>query len=85
MAVCVPSLAEASGTHSTDFLPSDFPLNDAIIIRGARRHNLKNISCEIPHGRLTVISGVSGSGNVRDSTPKIISLLWTAFPQKQES
>jgi excinuclease ABC subunit A len=38
------------------------PLNDAIIIRGARTHNLKNISCEIPHGKLTVISGVSGSG-----------------------
>jgi excinuclease ABC subunit A len=37
-------------------------LNDAIIIRGARTHNLKNISCEIPHGKLTVISGVSGSG-----------------------
>jgi excinuclease ABC subunit A len=37
-------------------------LNDAIIIRGARTHNLKNLSCEIPHGKLTVISGVSGSG-----------------------
>jgi excinuclease ABC subunit A len=36
--------------------------NDAIVIRGARTHNLKNISCEIPHGKLTVISGVSGSG-----------------------
>jgi excinuclease ABC subunit A len=37
-------------------------LNDSIIIRGARTHNLKNLSCEIPHGKLTVISGVSGSG-----------------------
>jgi excinuclease ABC subunit A len=32
------------------------------VIRGARTHNLKNLSCEIPHGKLTVISGVSGSG-----------------------
>jgi excinuclease ABC subunit A len=50
------------GTRPADFSPGEIPLNDAIIIRGARTHNLKNISCEIPHGRLTVISGVSGSG-----------------------
>jgi excinuclease ABC subunit A len=37
-------------------------LIDAITIRGARTHNLKNLSCEIPHGKLTVVSGVSGSG-----------------------
>ncbi len=43
-------------------LAGALPLNDSIIIRNARTHNLKNISCEIPHGKLTVVSGVSGSG-----------------------
>ncbi|MCC6548139.1 excinuclease ABC subunit UvrA [Candidatus Sumerlaeota bacterium] len=34
----------------------------SIIIRGARTHNLKNVSCCIPAEKLTVITGVSGSG-----------------------
>ena len=33
-----------------------------IIIKGARQHNLKNISVEIPRDKLVVITGVSGSG-----------------------
>jgi len=33
-----------------------------IIIKGARQHNLKNVSVEIPRDQLVVITGVSGSG-----------------------
>ncbi len=35
---------------------------DSITLRGARHHNLKNISLDIPRGRMVVISGLSGSG-----------------------
>src|SRR2546426_1706925 len=34
----------------------------AIVIRGARQNNLKNLSLEIPTGELVVVTGVSGSG-----------------------
>ena len=35
---------------------------NAIVIDGARTHNLKGVRCAIPRGALTVITGVSGSG-----------------------
>ena len=37
-------------------------MNDKIIIKGAREHNLKNINIEIPKNQFVVITGVSGSG-----------------------
>ncbi len=36
--------------------------SDKIVIKGARTHNLKNISLEIPRGKLVVFTGLSGSG-----------------------
>jgi excinuclease ABC subunit A len=35
---------------------------DNLFIKGAKEHNLKNIDIEIPRGKLTVITGLSGSG-----------------------
>ena len=36
--------------------------DDKINVWGARVHNLKNIDVEIPRNKLTVITGLSGSG-----------------------
>ncbi|HEY6227942.1 MAG TPA: ATP-binding cassette domain-containing protein, partial [Verrucomicrobiae bacterium] len=36
--------------------------SDAIRIQGAREHNLKNVTVEIPRGQFVVVTGVSGSG-----------------------
>jgi excinuclease ABC subunit A len=35
---------------------------DKIVVRGAREHNLKNITVEIPRDKMVVITGLSGSG-----------------------
>ena len=37
-------------------------MQNAIVIKGARQHNLKNLDLEIPRDRLVVITGLSGSG-----------------------
>lgn len=37
-------------------------MQDKIVIKGAREHNLKNVSLEIPRNKMTVFTGLSGSG-----------------------
>ncbi len=48
-----------SDTHEEDFLPDHL---NYIEIYGAREHNLKNLTLRIPREKLTVITGISGSG-----------------------
>ena len=45
-----------------ELAPIELMRDDEIRIENARAHNLKGVSCRIPVGRMTVVSGVSGSG-----------------------
>src|SRR3989344_9393091 len=47
-----PKGAERAHKHGSDWL----------MVKGARTHNLKNISVDMPRGAMTVITGLSGSG-----------------------
>ena len=39
-------------------------MNDKIVIKGAKEHNLKNIDLEIPRDKLVVLTGLSGSRKI---------------------
>ena len=39
-------------------------MNDKIVIKGAKEHNLKNINIEIPRDKLVVITALSGSRKI---------------------
>ncbi len=62
---------------------------DEIRIRGARTHNLKNISIDLPRNRLTVITGLSGSGKSSlafdTSTPKASAATSSPCPPMRAS
>ncbi len=62
-----PSLADVGGLRHTGDDPEEAPMtgpdaHDVIRVRGARENNLKNVDLDVPKRRLTVFTGVSGSG-----------------------
>jgi excinuclease ABC subunit A len=52
----------ATKTSGSKIYNSAIRKNDAIHIKGARVHNLKNVTVDIPRNKLIVVTGVSGSG-----------------------
>ena len=55
-------LAQGDEAFASASTTASKPRPTSISLRGAREHNLKDVSLEIPHGSLTVMTGVSGSG-----------------------
>ena len=53
---------QSGGTGWHPVLPRERATNHAIRIHGAREHNLKNISLDIPRDKMVIITGLSGSG-----------------------
>src|SRR5262249_5385019 len=80
------SMATRTGTHSPALRAADS--HDLIRVHGARVNNLKDLSVEIPKRRLTVFTGVSGSGKsslvfgtIAAESQRLINETYSAFVQ----
>src|SRR6186713_3398178 len=80
------SIATRTDTQSPALHAADS--HDLIRVHGARENNLKDISLEIPKRRLTVFTGVSGSGKsslvfgtIAAESQRLINETYTAFLQ----
>jgi len=58
-------------------------MNDRLIVRGAREHNLKNVSLDMPRNSLIVFTGLSGSGKssllLTQYLLKVNDAMWNPF------
>ncbi|MEA2385504.1 MAG: hypothetical protein QOH72_5475, partial [Solirubrobacteraceae bacterium] len=80
------SIATRTGTHSPAHHVADS--HDLIRVRGARVNNLRDVSVEIPKRRLTVFTGISGSGKsslvfgtIAAESQRLINETYSAFVQ----
>ncbi|MFG2562441.1 ATP-binding cassette domain-containing protein [Streptomyces sp. NPDC048496] len=80
------SMAKRTDTRSTALHGADS--HDLIHVHGARENNLKDVSIEIPKRRLTVFTGVSGSGKsslvfdtIAAESQRLINETYSAFVQ----
>ncbi|MHC4263836.1 MAG: excinuclease ABC subunit UvrA, partial [Planctomycetota bacterium] len=73
-----PDLAPLSGVRGarTSLAPPD-----RIRIEGARTHNLRGVDVELPHGRLTAVAGVSGSGKSSLVFDTLAAEAWSRFAE----
>ncbi len=84
-------MAQHQGTHPADTHPADThpaDTHDLIRVHGARENNLKNVDVELPKRRLTVFTGVSGSGKsslvfntIAAESQRMINETYSAFVQ----
>ncbi len=81
MSIATEPDAQSSGLHAADS-------HDRIRVQGARVNNLKDVSIEIPKRRLTVFTGVSGSGKsslvfgtIAAESQRLINETYSAFVQ----